>query len=246
MDVTTATFEREVLEASKTLPVVVDFWAPWCEPCRTLTPIIEKVAAAFRGRVKLVKVNSDDNPELSQALQVRSIPNVIAFKDGKPAAQFMGAVPETQVRAFFDKLLPSQTEAALENAEALFAAGNLDDAERQLAVIPPDLAIAPRIEALRQGIAYARASTEGPSEAELRAKLAANAADHEARLALAGLYAGQRRYREAMEELLEIVRRAKTWRDGEARKQLLALFGLAAADPALVGEYRRKLTSALY
>src|SRR5262245_38241758 len=94
MDVTPATFEREVLEASKTMPVVVDFWAPWCGPCRTLTPIIEKIAATFRGRVKLVKVNSDDNPQLSQAFQIRSIPNVIAFKDGKPAAQFLGALPE--------------------------------------------------------------------------------------------------------------------------------------------------------
>ena len=113
-------------------------------------------------------------------------------------------------------------------------------------MIPSDPTIAARIEALRQGIAFARGGADGPSEQELRAKLEANAADHDARLALAALYAGQRRYREAMEELLEIVQRAKTWREGEARKQLLALFGLAAADPALVAEYRRKLTSALY
>jgi putative thioredoxin len=245
-DVSTKTFEKEVLEASKTVPVVVDFWAPWCGPCRSLTPIIEKVVGEFKGRVKLVKVNSDDNPELSQAFQIQSIPNVIAFKDGRAVSQFVGAQPESQVRAFVEKLLPSQMEAALKNAEALLAAGNLDDAERQLAVIKSDPSIAARIEAVRQGIAYARAGDQGPAEAELRTKLDANPADHETRLALAGLYAGQRRYQEAMDELLEILKRAKNWREGEARKQLISLFTLASSQPALVAEYRRKLASAMF
>jgi len=245
-DVTTKTFEKEVLDASKTVPVIVDFWAPWCGPCRSLTPIIEKVVGEFKGRVKLVKVNSDDNPELSQAFRVQSIPNVIAFKDGRAVSQFVGAQPESQIRAFIEKLLPSQMEAALKNAEDLLAAGNLDDAERQLAVIKSDPSIAARIEAVRQGIAYARAGDQGPAEAELRAKLEANPADHETRLALAGVYAGQRRYQEAMDELLEILKRAKNWREGEARKQLLSLFTLASSQPALVAEYRRKLASAMF
>ena len=245
-DVSTKTFEKEVLDASKTVPVIVDFWAPWCGPCRSLTPIIEKVVGEFKGRVKLVKVNSDDNPELSQAFRVQSIPNVIAFKDGRAVSQFVGAQPESQIRAFIEKLLPSQMEAALKNAEDLLAAGNLDDAERQLAVIKSDPSIAARIEAVRQGIAYARAGDQGPAEAELRAKLEANPADHETRLALAGVYAGQRRYQEAMDELLEILKRAKNWREGEARKQLQSLFTLAASQPALVAEYRRKLASAMF
>ncbi len=245
-DVSTKTFEKEVLDASKTVPVIVDFWAPWCGPCRSLTPIIEKVVGEFKGRVKLVKVNSDDNPELSQAFRVQSIPNVIAFKDGRAVSQFVGAQPESQVRAFIEKLLPSQMEEALKNAEALLAAGNLDDAERQLAVIKSDPSIAARIEAVRQGIAYARAGDQGPAEAELRAKLEANPADHETRLALAGVYAGQRRYQEAMDELLEILKRAKNWREGEARKQLISLFTLASSQPALVAEYRRKLASAMF
>ena len=245
MDITTSTFQTEVLEASKSLPVVVDFWAPWCAPCRSLTPILEKVARDYAGRVKVVKVNSDENQELSQSFSIRSIPNVIAFKDGRPAAQFMGAIPEGEVRAFFEKLLPSASELALARAEGLFAEGKLEEAEAELAKVKSDPDWDARVEAVRQGIAYARAGTSGPGEAELKTKLAADPADHDTRAALAALYAGKKRYREALDELLEIVRRAKDWKEGAARKQILNLFTLAG-EPELVSEYRRKLASALY
>jgi putative thioredoxin len=246
MDATTANFERDVIEASKAMPIVVDFWAPWCGPCRALGPIIEKVAAEFDGRLALVKVNSDENPELSAAYGIRSIPNVIAFKDGRPAAQFLGALPESQVRDFMRQLLPSASELALQRAEAAFAEQRLDEAEQALATVKREPGLEARIEALRQGITYARAGVDGPSEDELRGRLAANPNDHESRLKLAALYASERRYPLAMDALLEIVRRGRDWRDGEARKQLLALFTLASADPQLVAEYRRKLANALH
>jgi len=246
MDVTTSTFEREVIEASKTVPVVVDFWAPWCGPCVSLGPTLDRVAESFGGRVKLVKVNSDDNPELSQAFNIRSIPNVIAFKEGRAVAQFMGAIPEAQVRQFFGQLVPSAGEETLRSAEEAFAAGKVDEATELLAKVPADVAIADRIAALTQGIAFAKAGTDGPGEAELRATLSLDPLDHDTRIKLASALAGQRRFREAMEELLEVVRLGRHTQSDEARQQLLSLFTLAASDAALVTEYRRKLASALH
>ncbi|HEV8096057.1 MAG TPA: thioredoxin [Burkholderiales bacterium] len=240
MDITTTDFEREVIEGSKQQPVLVDFWAPWCGPCRALTPVLEKLAAEYGERVKLVKINSDENPEISTAFGIRSIPNVIAFRDGKAVSQFLGALPEGEVRAFIEKLLPP---AQLAHAERAIDEGRLDEAERLLGEIKPDIDWDDRVETLRQGLSFARA---GGGEKDLAAKVAANPADLDSRLALAGALAARHDYRGALEQLLEIIRRDRAWKDGEARKQMLAIFNLAADDPALVSEYRKKLSSALY
>jgi putative thioredoxin len=158
-------------------------------------------------------------------------------------AQFLGALPESQVRAFIDKLLPSAHELNVEKAEALVAQGELDLAEKLLDTVPSHIDWDARVETLRAAIGFARA---GGSEPELRARLAASPDDLEGRLALARLLAGGRRYPEAMEELLAIVRKDKDWKDGEARRQLLHLFTLAGDAPDVVSEYRRKLATALY
>ena len=121
-DVTEATFDQEVMEASMQMPVVIDFWAPWCGPCRALSPVLEKLAGEYAGRVKVVKINSDENMGLSQAFGVRSIPYVAALVGGQLAAQFMGAKPEGQVKAFFDQVLKAFSQALPDAAQALEAA----------------------------------------------------------------------------------------------------------------------------
>src|SRR3954452_19160758 len=117
VDISEDQFQSAVLDKSKDVPVVVDFWAPWCGPCRQLTPALERAAAARQGQVELVKVNTDENQNLSRAFGIQGIPAVKAFKDGREVAQFVGAVPPAKVESFFDALVPSE-------AEQLVAAGD--------------------------------------------------------------------------------------------------------------------------
>ncbi len=132
IDASLASFERDVLEASREVPVVVDFWAPWCGPCRALGPMLEKLERESGGRWRLVKVNSDENPELSAQFGVRSIPFVVAFVDGKPASQFLGAQPEGAIKAFLERLVPDPSELELRQARAALAAGQPTLAEDHL------------------------------------------------------------------------------------------------------------------
>lgn len=278
-DTTAARFEQDVLERSKTVPVLVDFWAPWCAPCRVLKPILEKLAVEFGGRFALAKVNTDENPEIAARYGVRGIPNVKAFVDGALVDEFTGALPESGVRGFLDGLIPSESEklrraaaAALANGDAPNAEAalreaialdpaNLDaridcaallvaredyaGAEAQLAEVPDDRRDE-RAAAIAAKVALWKRGQSLPDLATLKAQVDARPEDLEARLGYADRLAAEGRFRAALDELIEVVRRDRGAQRERARKSVLALFGLAADQPDLVGEYRRKLAGALY
>ncbi|MGG7519310.1 thioredoxin [Allorhizobium undicola] len=142
-DTTTQAFGRDVIEESRRQPVLVDFWAPWCGPCRQLTPVIEKVVNEAQGKVKLVKMNIDDHPSIAGQLGIQSIPAVIAFADGRPVDGFMGALPESQVRQFVEKLggpqggadQAAEIAAVLEEAKGLYDSGDFDGAAQLYAAV---------------------------------------------------------------------------------------------------------------
>ncbi|MBK6907887.1 MAG: tetratricopeptide repeat protein [Rhodocyclaceae bacterium] len=127
-DISDAEFDTEVLTASHKVPVLVDFWAPWCQPCRVLKPILEKLAGEYAGRFLLIKINSDENPDAAARYGVRGIPAVKAFVAGEQVDEFSGALPESQVRAFIERILPSPASALIEAAQAARAEGELSTA----------------------------------------------------------------------------------------------------------------------
>ncbi len=274
LDVGLADFNQNVLEASKQRPVVVDFWAPWCGPCKSLKPILEKLAAEYGGKFLLAKINSDDNQELAARYAVRGIPSVKAFINGEVVDEFSGALPEGEVRAFLDRLIPSpadelRAQAAgarmtgdlpgalrllaeaskldphnigvrIDAAEIMLDLNETGEAERLIGSVPDDAD--PRVAQLKARMQFAGAV--GEDEAGLRARVAANENDLEARLALANLLIAAGQYEPGMDQLLEIVRRDRGFQDDVGRKTLLSVFNLLGGGE-LVSRYRRMLASAL-
>ena len=283
-DTTTQTFMKDVIEESRGQPVLVDFWAPWCGPCKQLTPVLEKVIRAAKGKVKLVKMNIDDHPAVAGQLGIQSIPAVIAFVNGQPVDGFMGALPEGQVLAFIERItkdkIGGEEQDLLKEADATLVAGDpagaadiyaqvlaqeasnthalaglarcyvetgaLDQAKQTLALVPEakrgDAAVAAAFAAVELA---EQAKSLGPL-AELEQKLAANPLDHQTRFDLALAFNAQNRRQEAVDHLIEIVRRDRKWSDDGARKQLVQLFEAWGPTDEATIDGRKRLSSILF
>ena len=272
-DIDQSQFAVEVLQRSAEVPVVVDFWAEWCGPCKVLGPILERLADAYGGRFELVKVDVDANPQLQAQFRVQSIPTVVAFKDGRAAASFIGAKPEAQVRSWIEALLPSQWDLMVDRGRDLSFDGDEAGAEalyrEVLAEVPdhPDAATAlaatliarqdtdealivlgrlPRTADVERLEAAARlAARSGVDLGALEQRLADDPGDDAARLELGEALAAKGEYEAGLDHLLAVVRSAGPLRE-RARRAMIDVFGLLGPEHPLTTGYRRKLANELF
>jgi putative thioredoxin len=250
-DTSDADFELAVLERSLDVPVLLDCWAPWCGPCRALTPLLDKLVAAYGGRFVLAKLNTDESPQVSAAMGIRSIPQVTLFIGGQPVDQFMGALPESQIRAFLDRHLGADViegEATqvgeseldpLDEAEALIGEGAFADAQALLDSLPADTRSA-RHAQLQAQLKLMAADAPPGDPAALARRIEADKRDFEARFQLAAILAHRGDFSAAFEQLLEVVLRDKGEHREAARKQLVEWFDVCP-DPQAVSQGRRYL-----
>lgn len=280
VDVTEHDFESAVVERSHTVPVVIDFWAPWCGPCRALGPMLEKLADEQEGKFILAKINVDENPSLAQAFGVQSIPAVKAVRNGMLAGEFLGAQPEPSVRRFIDQLLPSEADSLAQEAQRLEQAGKTQGAESLyratlskeanhplallglarilvqrgeeadaltlLGRVPLNAPESAQAQQLTAQLRLQQSGANAEDEQKYRERLETDPKDHDARFELSQILAASGRYKDALTELLEIVKKDRKFRDDGARKAMLDIFEVVGPRSELAEHYRSELAKVLF
>lgn len=255
IDVDEQGFEAQVLEASRRAPVVVDFWAGWCQPCRVLSPVLERLAEEYEGRFVLAKIDVDANPRLAAAFGIQGIPAVKAFRDGAVVAEFVGVQPEDAIRRFLDQIAPDL--ARLEEARKAEAVGAMDEAERLYRE-----AVSANPNDHQAAVGLARVLLEGGADEEARSLLQPVPPDAESRRLLAEMTLRQLAagggpltsaagaavsgdHRGALDRCLQIIAEGGEDRDA-ARETMVAIFDLLGGEHPLTREYRPRLASVLF
>jgi putative thioredoxin len=272
-DIDQRAFGLEVLQRSHEVPVVVDFWAAWCGPCKVLGPTLEKVADSHQGAFDLVKVDVDRNPALASQFGVQGIPSVLAFRDGLPVARFTGALPEDAVLRWVEQILPTEVDRTVERARDAVLEGDEAAAEslfrRVLEEVPDHLDAGTGLAALliargetaealillgklprfgeveRLESAARLAAAQGGDLHSLEARLAADPGDARARLELGKTLAARNQHEPALDHLLAVVKGGGEHRQA-ARQAMVDVFGVLGNGHPLTTTYRRALASALY
>jgi putative thioredoxin len=245
VDVSESTFEQEVMARSHEVPVVVDFWAAWCGPCRTLSPTLERLAEEANGSWTLAKVDVDANPNLAARYRVQGIPAVHAFKDGADVSEFVGALPEPRVRDWLAQLGPSEADAAYEEGVSAEARGDVEAAEE---AYERALSLQPNHTAAREAserLALARRVESLDTDA-LRKRFEVDPADVDAATGLADVAAAEGRMDEAADILVAAVRATIGDERDRARLHLLRLLDTLAADDPVALRARKSLSLALF
>ncbi|MGY4660440.1 putative thioredoxin [Pseudomonas chlororaphis] len=281
-DASTADFDQSVIENSFHKPVLVDFWAEWCAPCKALMPMLQQIAESYQGELLLAKVNCDIEQDIVARFGIRSLPTVVLFKDGQPVDGFAGAQPESAVRTMLEphvQMPPPKAADPLEQAEALFAEGRIADAEATLKVLLGEdnsnaralilyaRCLAERGElgeaqtvldavtgdehkaalaGAKAQITFLKQAADLPDSAELKSRLAQDPQDDEAVYQLAIQQLARQQYDAALDALLKLFIRNRSYNEGLPHKTLLQVFELLGNDHPLVTTYRRKLFAALY
>lgn len=272
-DVSTSEFQQEVLLRSREVPVLVDFWAEWCGPCKTLSPLLERITDQAGGRFELAKVDVDANQELSAQFGIQSIPTVVAIRHGKEVDRFSGALPEASILTFIDGVMPTELDVMVDEARSALVAGDDSAAEHMLRQVLDQKSdhqeagtslaallidrgetdeamivlgkLIPDADVERLQAAARLRGSAGIDLSELEAAVRADPADDSAQLELARALAAHAEYEPALDRMLEVVRHKGDLKE-DARLAMVDIFGVLGSDHPLTVTYRRQLASALY